>query len=124
MRVSAWTAATLVWIVLAGGACPAAAQSPSAGEPAAQDKAGKELHALRIYATSSPIRIDGRIDDEAWMRADIVSDFQQEEPDNMMPPTESTSVRVAYDDRYLYVAIEMLLHDPSDLRDGLGRRGR
>ena len=50
---------------------------------------------------SSPIRIDGRIDDEAWMGAEIISDFQQEEPDNLMAPTEQTRVRVACDDRYL-----------------------
>jgi hypothetical protein len=121
MRVSAWTAATLVWILVASGAC-LAAQTIQNSEPAAQDKAGKELHALRV-AASSPVRIDGRIDDEAWMRADVISDFQQEEPDNLMAPTEQTRVRVAYDDRYLYVGLEMSMRDIADLRDGLGRRG-
>ena len=125
MRVSAWTAATLVWILLGGGACLAAqgAQAGTDGEPAAQDKAGKEIHALRFDGASSPIRIDGRIDDEAWMHADVISAFQQEEPDNMMAPTEETSMRIAYDDRYLYVGVEMLMRDVADLRDGLGRRG-
>src|SRR3954468_13276777 len=104
MRVSNRSAATLVWILLAGGAC--LAQSPST-EPAAQDKDGKEVHALRLGVTSAPMRIDGRFDEEAWMRADEISDFVQEEPDNMMAPTELTSVRIAYDDRYLYVAVRM-----------------
>ncbi len=125
MRVSAWTAATLAWILIAGGACPAFAQATTtisaSREPAAQEKTGKELHALRLGA--SPIRIDGRVDEEAWMRAGVIADFVQEEPDNMMPPTETTKVRVAYDDRYLYVAVEMLMHDIGELRDGLGRRG-
>src|SRR5258705_8987669 len=125
MRVSAWTAATLAWILIAGGACPAFAQATTtisaSREPAAQEKNGKELHALRLRA--SPIRIDGRVDEEAWMRAGAIADFVQEEPDNMMPPTETTKVRVAYDDRYLYVAVEMLMHDIGELRDGLGRRG-
>ena len=125
MRVSAWTAATLVWILTAGGACPVFSQTTTAiatsGEPAAQDKAGKELHALRLGASS--MRIDGRMDEEAWTRAAAISDFVQEEPDNMMPPTETTRVRVAYDDRFLYVAVEMQMHDVGELRDGLGRRG-
>src|SRR5436190_7717661 len=126
MRASSWTAATLAWILLAGGACLAAAQSLStiaAGEPAAADKAGKELHALRLSAPLSSIRIDGRVEEEAWMQAQAISDFLQEEPDNMMAPSETTSVRVAYDDRYLYVAVQMLARDPSQLRGGLGRRG-
>jgi hypothetical protein len=123
MRVSAWTAGTLVWILLTGAACLASAQTTSTdAEPAAQDKVGKEIHALRIDAGSS-IRLDGRIDDEPWQRAQVISDFQQDEPDNMMAPTEQTTVRVAYDDRYLYVAMEMLMRDPSEVRTGLARRG-
>jgi hypothetical protein len=122
MRVSAWTAVTLAWTLLVGGACLAAAQI-SSDEPAAQDKAGKELHALRVTNGATAIRLDGRIDDEAWRRAQVLTDFQQEEPDNMMPPTEATTVRVAYDDRYIYVAVEMAMRDPSEVRDGLARRG-
>jgi hypothetical protein len=134
------TAATLVWIAWAAGAClaeEAAArdqglaardaregeQTTSSSEPAAEDKVGKELHALRIGTTSPPIRIDGRMDDEVWNRAAAISDFVQEDPDNMAPATEQMTIRVAYDDRYLYVAVEMLMRDPALIRDGLGRRG-
>ena len=96
--------------------------APSA-EPAAADKAGKELHALRISANAASIRLDGRIDDEGWMRAQVISDLTQEDPDNMMAPTDSMTVRVAYDDRYIYVAVQMAMRDVSELRDGFGRRG-
>jgi len=128
MRVSAWPAVTLVWILLAGGACLANVFAQTSGqrveaEPAAADKVGKELHALRISANPTSLRVDGRVDDEVWMRAQVIADLTQEDPDNMMPPTESTTVRVAYDDRYLYVAVQMAMHDESELRDGLGRRG-
>src|SRR5882762_2632139 len=98
MRASAWTAVTLVWTLITAGACPASAQTATGStrdEPAVQDKAGKELHALRLGASS--IRVDGRVDEEVWMRAAAVADFVQEEPDNMMPPTETTTVRVLYD---------------------------
>jgi len=70
MRASAWSVASLVWLLLAGLVCPAWSQAPavfSRDEPAAEAKAGKELHALRLGA--STIRIDGRVDDEPWMRA-------------------------------------------------------
>ena len=126
MRVSTWAAATLVWILLASGACLAhliAQTGAPSAEPAAADKAGKELHALRISANAASIRLDGRIDDEGWMRAQVISDLTQEDPDNMMAPTDSMTVRVAYDDRYIYVAVQMAMRDVSELRDGLGRRG-
>jgi hypothetical protein len=123
MRTSAWTAATLVWILLTGAACPSSGQTVSTeSEPAAEDKVGKEIHALRVGADSS-IRLDGRIDDEPWQRTPVISDLQQDDPDNMAAPTEATTVRVAYDDRYVYVAMEMFMHDPSGVRAGLARRG-
>ncbi len=122
MRGSAWwTAATLAWIACTAVPCPAGAQGTSADEPAAQDKIGKELHALRV--TGNAPRLDGRFGDDMWNRADAIGDFVQEDPDNMAPPTERTTIRVAYDDRYVYVAVEMLMQDPSLVRDGLGRRG-
>jgi hypothetical protein len=91
-----WTAATLVWIAWAAGACLAEGaaardqglaacdaregeQTTSSSEPAAEDKVGKELHALRIVTTSPPIRIDGRMDDEVWNRAGSISDFVRED---------------------------------------------
>ena len=123
MRASSWAAATLVWILLTGGACLLSAQTLSSeNEPAVTDKVGKEIHALRIDGASA-IRLDGRIDDEPWQRAQVISDLQQDEPDNMQAPTEQTTVRIAYDDRYVYVAMEMFMRNPSDVRDGLARRG-
>jgi len=123
MRASSWAAATLVWILLTGGACLLSAQTLSIeNEPAVTDKVGKEIHALRIDGASA-IRLDGRIDDEPWQRAQVISDLQQDEPDNMQAPTEQTTVRIAYDDRYVYVAMEMFMRNPSDVRDGLARRG-
>ena len=41
----------------------------------------------------------------------------------LMAPDGADSIRVAYDDRYLYVGLEMSMRDLADLRDGLGRRG-
>ncbi len=89
-------------------------------EPAVPEKAGKQLHALRI--TGVVPRIDGQLDDDVWRLAQSIDDLVQNEPDNMMPPTERTVVQVAYDDRSIYVAVHCFMRDPSQIATGLGRR--
>ena len=73
------------------------------------------------FPWTSP-QIDGRLDEEVWTAADAIDDLVQNEPDNMAPPTERTVVRVAYDDRYLYVAVYNYMREPSQITTGLGRR--
>src|SRR5688572_24486846 len=93
---------------------------PSAAH--AQDAAaGKELRAYRV--TGEAPRLDGLIDDEAWLAAQTIDDFAQQEPDNMAAPRERTVVQVAYDDRYLYVAVRCFTADAATISAGLGRRG-
>ena len=93
---------------------------PPAPEPAVAEKAGKELHGLRIHGR--PPVIDGRLDDDVWADAPAIEDFVQDEPDNLQPPTEHTSVQVAYDGRYVYVAAYCYAKDLTGIRTGLGRR--
>ena len=97
------------------------AQDGRRPEPNVPEKAGKELRAYRIVG-SSP-RVDGRLDEEVWAQAQALDDMVQNEPDNMQPPTERTVVRVAYDDRYLYVAVRCYAADAATISAGLGRRG-
>ena len=92
---------------------------PSAQEPIVPEKAGKDFHALRI--TGTPPRIDGLLDDEVWTRAQAIDDMVQNEPDNMAPPRDGTTVQVAYTDRMLYVAVRCRT-DVVPLTTGLGRR--
>ncbi len=53
--------------------------------------------------TDTPPVLDGRIDDAAWVLADVVSDFTQKEPVAGATPTMRTEVRILYDDDTLYV---------------------
>jgi hypothetical protein len=104
-------------------AVPAHAQQTPvslAGEPAMEAKAGKVLRALRV--TTNPPRIDGQLDDEAWRRAESAEGFVQWEPDNMAPLSERTAMQVAYDDRFVYVAVQCNDRDPDGIRGPLGRR--
>lgn len=90
------------------------------GEPQVPEKAGKELNAY--YVGDRAPRIDGHLDDEVWAQADAIDDMVQNDPDNMTPPTERTLVKVAYDDRSIYVGVVNYMKDPSKITTALGRR--
>jgi hypothetical protein len=101
--------------LLTAGESPARAQSSAASAPTEP-----ALHAFHV-AGAAP-HIDGRLDDEAWALAETVDGFAQIDPDNMMPATERTTVQVAYDQRYVYVAVHCFFRNPADVATGLGRR--
>jgi hypothetical protein len=64
---------------------------------------------LQAVPASGPIRIDGTLNEQVWRTAPAAADFLQSEPLTGQPATESTEVRVAYDDNNLYIAA--YLHD-------------
>ncbi len=110
-------------LTLIPGVSARANAQTSAGvvEPDVPEKVGKNLRALRVDAAEAP-RIDGRLDDEAWVKADRIDDFVQVEPNNMARSMERTVVQIAYDSRYLYIAVRCESSDPGKIRSGLGRR--
>jgi len=87
-------------------------------EPAREFKAGKVVHARLI--TGTPPTIDGQLDDEIWNGTDAATGFVQRDPDNGNPMTEETRVQVAYDSRYLYIAVTCM--DSNPVTTGFGRR--
>jgi hypothetical protein len=97
-------------------------QQPAArsDEPQAAEKVGKQIQAFPVG--ERPPRIDGKLDDEVWTRAQAIDDMVQNDPDNMAAPTERTVVQVAYDDRSIYVAAHCYMTDPSKITTALGRR--
>jgi hypothetical protein len=70
-----------------------------------------------VRTTEAPI-IDGRLVDECWSNAEPVSGFTQRDPDEGMPATERTEIRVLYDDDAVYVAARMF----DSAADLIGRR--
>ena len=72
--------------------------------------------------TGTAPRIDGALDDEAWNAAEVGENLVQWDPDNGEPLSERTRFQVAYDDRFVYVAIRCDDREPFHIADGLGRR--
>ena len=92
----------------------------TASEPARALKTGKVVHAMRIMG--DPPTIDGRLNDEVWTNAEAAIDFVQRDPDNGRPMTEETRIQIAYDDRFIYVAVTCKDATPRAIARGLGRR--
>ncbi len=67
------------------------------------------------------IRIDGILDESVWQHAGY-SDFTQKDPDESKPPSQQTSVWIAYDNEALYVGARMHDTAPESLVTRLSRR--
>jgi len=57
--------------------------------------------------TPTPPVIDGKLDDEVWKLAPLITDFHQVSPEEYGQPTEPTDVRVLYDAENLYVSARL-----------------
>lgn len=95
-------------------ALPASAQPPVSG-PASR----KQATATRV--ANGSVRVDGRLDDEAWLKAAPITDFIQKEPVENAAPTDRMEVRLLYDDDSLYVGARMFSAD-GRIQAPLGRR--
>ena len=81
----------------------------------------KSITTIRINGGA---KIDGMLDEEFWKKAPRSGDFIQYQPDEGKPASESTFVRVAYDDEALYVGMEMYDSEPEKIISRLTRRDR
>lgn len=68
------------------------------------------------------IEVDGRLDEAAWHRAPVASDFIQGEPVEGVPAEEDTEVWVLFDGSSLYVGAHLYDSDPASIADQLVRR--
>ena len=64
---------------------------------------------------TSPITLDGRLDEQVWAASTPATGFRQFEPNEGQAATQSTELRILYDDVALYVGARMY--------DSLGARG-
>jgi hypothetical protein len=108
-------------------AAPAAAQAPpeAPATPPVANPYGRK-YPPRVYTTErlvvKPPAIDGRLDDEAWLKQGTWSgDYTQQLPNEGAAPTKPTELKILYDDKHLYFAIRVF-DDPDKVHRYPGRR--
>ena len=105
---------------LAAGAARMGAQTFPPPATAEAGRRTKRAEAVRLDRAA--IRLDGRLDDDAWRSARWITDFVQKEPNEGAEPTERTAVAFYYDDAALYVGARMYAKDPAHIQAPLTRR--
>jgi hypothetical protein len=70
--------------------------------------------------TEESIQVDGRLDEGSWSIAPIISEFTQLEPEEGVPVSQRTEVRILYDDDAVYVGAT--LFDTGRISTLLARR--
>jgi hypothetical protein len=85
---------------------------PRAG---AQEPASAAAIAAARIPASAALRIDGILDEPVWQSAPAAGGFRQREPDNGLPATERTDVRVLYDENRLIVGATLHDSDPDGI---------
>lgn len=70
---------------------------------------------LKIQRAAGRITIDGKLDDEGWKNAVPIEQFWETNPsDNvLLPPSLKTTAYLAYDEHFIYAAVDMTDPDPS-----------
>jgi hypothetical protein len=62
------------------------------------------------------------LDDAAWTKAPVISDFVQKVPNEGTTPSEATEVRIVYDDDALYVGARLRRANPAAILTSVTRR--
>ena len=117
----------LAGILLVMVQVPLAAQSSNDGTPpvlsdgraipvapavSARNDRGVTVRATRI---TTPMTIDGRLDEAVYAQVPPITEFIQQEPQGGAPVSESTTAWVFYDEDTFYVACRCLMADPSQI---------
>ncbi len=107
LRLELWAcgAASLLAVP---AALRAAQETPAAALPA--------VPPIALPRASSPIVADGDLSDPAWRQAAVIDTFYETSPGDNVAPKAKTTARLAYDDLYLYIAVECDDPEPAKIR--------
>ena len=84
--------------------------------------AGRAPHVVTAIRADRPPTVDGRLDDPAWILAPAVTDLRQTDPDEGAAVSESTAVRILYDETAVYIGARLFDRDPAKIVRRLARR--
>jgi hypothetical protein len=91
-----------------------------AGQQPAAPAPRKQAHATRIESGS--VKLDGRLDEAFWERAEPVGDFLQAEPVENGQPTDGMEVRFVYDETALWIGARMRSEKGGAIQAPMSRR--
>jgi hypothetical protein len=94
------SARILMFVAMIGSASAAHAQNGVA----IVSRDAPDRVTVRAFRVRSPLRIDGRLDEEVYRTVDPISDFIQQEPDEGQPATEKTEAWILFDEVNLYIS--------------------
>ncbi|RFP64315.1 hypothetical protein D0N36_14760 [Hymenobacter lapidiphilus] len=104
------------WWLFLSGLCFSLATSPDARAQDATIFAPPPVPpVIRAVRATSPVSVDGRLDEAAWKAAPVVRNFRQVEPNQGQAARPDTDVRIIFDDKNLYIG--------AFCPDSLGRAG-
>jgi hypothetical protein len=89
---------------------PAAPVSPAV---ISRDASGRAT--IRAVRITTPLRVDGRLDESLYTSVPPISDFIQQEPEEGAPATEKTEMWLAFDADNLYVAFRCWESEPDQV---------
>jgi hypothetical protein len=96
---------------------PAVSAQDPISEPGASNV--RVLQASRLVGD---IRVDGRLDEAAWERAEVASGFTESYPNAGAAANEQTEVRVLWDEQAIYVGVRLYDSNPDSIAAPLARR--
>ena len=74
-----------------------------------------------ILIEQGPV-LDGKLDDPCWKGLPVIKDFRQRRPNEGMPETEKTEVRICRDADFLFVGVRCFDSQPDQIRAGVMQR--
>lgn len=76
----------------------------------------------RVHTTRDQLKLDGRLDEAAWTRADSIDDFRQRDPTEGAAATERTVVRLVAAHDGLWIGVHAYDREPSRILHAQLRR--
>jgi hypothetical protein len=105
------------WISSLAKCAIAASLSIAAGAGGLSGTGQRVVASVECRLAETPIKIDGKLDDPAWAKSQVVKEFVI--PRAARPPRTSSAFRTSWDIKYFYFAAEM---QDADLYGDLKKR--